>query len=87
MKPLQEPNMNIMEIINELFFLSCTYLCLLFTEFTLDIQTKNDLGWIFCIFIATNILLNFTVMISLVIISSFNYCKKRFMIKNLIKKM
>ena len=56
--PFLDPLLNKIEIFNELSFVLCTYLCLTFTDYMIDMKIKYGLGYIAIIIALLNVLVN-----------------------------
>lgn len=67
---------NFLEIFNELCFLILVYLSYLFTDYVVELQAKQQIGWLFIFLIAFNIGVNF-ILIGIEVLSiTFRTIKK-----------
>ena len=57
-RPMKTKILNIVEIMNEITFLSLIYFNYLFTDFEMNIEFRYTLGWAFLIIVAANVIIN-----------------------------
>ena len=62
-KPYEDPALNILEVVNELFYNLILLLCFTFTEFFHDAGTKNETGYAFIALLLTMLAINIGVQI------------------------
>ncbi len=54
-KPMKDPSLNTLEIINELTLLICYYLCMAFSDFMDNIDIREKLGLLFIILVISDL--------------------------------
>ena len=62
-KPFEDPAMNRLEVVNELFYNLVLFLCFTFTSFLPDISARDYTGFVFITLILTMLAINFGVQI------------------------
>lgn len=66
-KPMNSTFLNVLEIINEVTLIICSYMLYLFTDYVDNAKTRYNLGWYFIGFAVGNIIINWIVIICKVI--------------------
>ena len=62
-KPFEDPALNVLEVINELFYNLILLLCFTFTEFFHDTAAKTETGYVFIAFLLTMLAINIGVQL------------------------
>jgi succinate-acetate transporter protein len=62
-KPYEDPAMNVLEVVNELFYYLILLLCFTFTELLPDVGAKTETGFVFIALVLTMLVINIGVQI------------------------
>lgn len=62
-KPFEDPAINILEVVNELFYNLNLFLCFTFTSFLPDLGTRDYTGYVFIVLILTQLVINIGVQL------------------------
>ncbi|CDW80030.1 UNKNOWN [Stylonychia lemnae] len=74
-KPLEKSFQLQIDLFNEFTFLSCLYMCFVFTDIVGDSQSQINVGWTFSLVICFNIFVNFLIMLIIVISSLVDFIR------------
>ena len=62
-KPFEDPALNTLEVVNELFYNLVLFLCFTFTALLPDLSARDQTGLVFIVLILTMLAINFGVQI------------------------
>jgi len=75
--PFQSTFLNVVYIVNELFFFQLVYLSLLMTPFVPEVEDRYTFGYLYLGVVAFNIVMNFSALMWLLVKEIQKYMKKR----------
>lgn len=75
--PMNDTVNNVLQLLNEIFFLLCSYFLLAFTEYTVDPVERHDIGTAFLALLAVNVVANVALIAYNFVKQARDYCEER----------